>query len=91
MAAVDNAEAVEAAPAGKAPPRGERIAGAVAGVGSAEVARRLLTTAELEQILIQESNDLGEQASRCETLGRHSEAGRLRSQAELIRRYRVAL
>jgi uncharacterized protein YqeY len=91
MAAVDNAEAIEAAPARKQPPPGERIAGAVAGVGSTDVARRPLTIAELEQILNRESDDLGEQASRCESLGRNEEASRLRSQAEVIRRYRVAL
>jgi uncharacterized protein YqeY len=52
LAAIDNAEAVDAT---QAPPAGEgEIAGAALGVGAAEVERRTLTAAETEAIVRRE-------------------------------------
>jgi hypothetical protein len=89
IAVVDNAEAVDAPTTGKPRSSSEHIAGASLGAGSTELARRELSARELQEILNEESAGLITQASAYEALGRTEEAQRLRSQAEVMRRYHV--
>lgn len=86
LAAIDNAEAVEAAGEGHPPGEG-RIAGAVLGVGAAEVARRTLTPAETQAIVRQEVAERQTAAQAYERAGQSGPAERLRAEAEVLRAY----
>lgn len=90
ITAVDNAEAVEAGPDPSRRPSSPHVAGAVRGVASTEAARRVLSPADLEKVLAEEAAGLRAQAANYETLGRTEEARRLRSQGEVVERYRSA-
>jgi uncharacterized protein YqeY len=68
----------------------QHFAGAVAGVASGETPRRELGEVDLVRILDAEISDRSGNAERYEALGRSDEAARLRFQAELIMRYRLA-
>jgi uncharacterized protein YqeY len=84
LAAIDNAEAVEAAPA---PPPGAGhpdLAGTVAGLGAAEAERRTLMEAQVEQIVRAEVADRLAAAQAYERAGRHERAGRLRAEAGVL-------
>ena len=84
LAAIDNAEAVDAA--GQGHPTGEgRIAGAILGIGAAEVARRTLTPAETQTIVRQEVAERQTAAHAYERAGQSGPAGRLRAEAEVLR------
>ena len=86
IAAVDNAESVEdLAPA--APTSGAPVAGAVPGLGAADVARRELSERDVERIIEAEFWERDAQAERFERLGRAGDALRLRVEAEVISRY----
>lgn len=92
LAAIDNAEAVGTADAvdtaGQGHPTGEgRIAGAILGVGAAEVARRTLTSAETQAIVRQEVAERQTAAHAYERAGQSGPAGRLRAEAEVLRAY----
>jgi uncharacterized protein YqeY len=91
LAAIDNAEAVEVAQApsaGGGRPAGEgEIAGAVLGVGAAEVERRTLTAAEMEALLRREAAERQTAAHEYERAGQAAHAERLRAEAELLGAY----
>jgi uncharacterized protein YqeY len=86
LAAIDNAEAVEAA----APPTGAgtpAFAGTVPGVGAAEAERRRLTPGEMEQLLRAEVADREAAARTYEQAGQAEQAARLRTEARILGSY----
>ena len=87
IAAIDNAEAVEI---GEMMARGagsEHIAGATAGAGSSDVARRLLGEPEMTAIVRRQVEERRAAADQYETLGRKHEATRLRREAAVLSDY----
>jgi uncharacterized protein len=92
LAAIDNAEAVDAA-AGGGQPAGEGagaeavIVGAALGVGAAEVERRVLTAAEMEAIVRREVAERESAADAYQRAGQAPHAERLRAEAELLSAY----
>jgi hypothetical protein len=88
IAAIDNAESVEDQP--PAPPSSsDHVAGAVRGLGAADAPRRSLSERALQRIIENELWERDAQAERLTLLGRTDEASRLRSEADVIARYRV--
>ena len=86
LAAIDNAEAVDAAAGGGHPGEGV-IAGAALGVGAAEVERRALTAAETQAIVRRELAERETAAHAYERAGQAPHAERLRAEAELLNAY----
>ena len=86
IAAIDNAEAVPVPETGQATTSGH-IAGARAGVGAAEAARRDLGESEQRAILRGQVTGYTAEADRYEALGQPDAARRLRSQARLLGAY----
>lgn len=82
LGAIDNAEAVDHRQAPKA--QTGRIAGAVAGLGAAEVARLELSEAEMAAIVRAEADDRRAAAEEYDRLGRHDESARLRAEAVVL-------
>jgi uncharacterized protein YqeY len=87
LAAIDNAEAVDAAAGGGQPAGEGAIAGAALGVGAAEVERRPLTAAETEAVVRREAAERQSAAHAYERAGRALHAERLRAEAELLSAY----
>ena len=86
IAAIDNAEAVPASDKGQATTSGH-IAGARAGVGAAEAARRDLSGSQQQAILRDQVTGYTTEADRYDALGRPDAARRLRAQARLLSAY----
>lgn len=87
LAAIDNAEAVDAAPA---PPPGAGhpdIGGSVGSLWAAEVERRTLTDAEVEETVRAEVAERLVAARDYERLGHREHAERLRGEADVLTRY----
>ena len=87
LAAIDNAEAVDATAGGGRPAGEGPIAGAALGVGAAEVERRVLTAAETEAIVRREVTERQSAAHAYERAGQAPHAERLRAEAELLNAY----
>ncbi|MDR1212834.1 MAG: hypothetical protein LBK54_01840 [Propionibacteriaceae bacterium] len=87
LSTLDNAGAQ---PVSAAPPAAgsQHFAGAVAGLGAAEVARRRLGAAEVAQLIDQEVAGRLEQAEHLERAGRDRESAWARYQAKLLSRFR---
>lgn len=83
LAALDNAGAVPTS-TDPASPASEHVAGAVAGVGAAEVARRELTEAEQVAIVRAEVAERGAAATVADGAGRADHAARLRAEAAAL-------
>ena len=86
IAAIDNAEAVPA-PDERAATTSGHIAGARAGLGAAEAARRDLTGSQQQAILRDQITGYTTEADRYEALGHPDAARRLRDQARLLTGY----
>ena len=86
IAAIDNAEAV-AAPQAAPAATSEHFAGARAGLGAAEAARRQLTGDELQAILRGQLAEYAREADNSAAHGQAAAAERLRNQASLLSRY----
>jgi hypothetical protein len=86
IAAIDNAEAVPAPEAGRVT-TSSHIAGARAGLGAAEAARRDLSDSEQRAILRDQITGYTTEADRYEALGQPAAAARLRTQARLLSGY----
>jgi len=86
IAAIDNAEAVPAPDENPATTSGH-IAGARAGLGAAEAARRDLTGSQQQAILRDQITGYTTEADRYEALGQPGAARRLRDQARLLGAY----
>jgi uncharacterized protein YqeY len=82
LSAIDNAEAVDTTEALK--PEPGPIAGAVSGLGAAEVARRQLTSDEVRGIIQREIDERRAAALDYERAGREERAGELRDEAAVI-------
>lgn len=86
IAAIDNAEAVPAPDETLATTSGH-IAGARAGIGAAEAARRNLSPSEQQAILRDQVSAYNAEADRYASLGQQDAATRLRTQARLLSAY----
>ncbi|HYW25573.1 MAG TPA: hypothetical protein VE953_15495 [Terriglobales bacterium] len=87
LAAIENAEAV-AAPETRISGTGPSpVAGALVGLGAAEVPRRELTEAEVEEIVRGEVADLLAAAGEYAHRGQHARAEQLRAEAAVLSRY----
>jgi uncharacterized protein len=86
IAAIDNAEAVPAPDESTATTSGH-IAGARAGLGAAEAARRNLSDGQQQAILRDQIAGYAADADRYEALGQQDVAGRLRARARLLTAY----
>jgi uncharacterized protein YqeY len=82
LAAIDNAEAVDASAA--PPVQHGAIAGGVAGLGAGEVPRRRLGADEVTAIIEREIEERRSAASAYAALGRHDEAAVLRRQVDVL-------
>lgn len=85
LTAVDNAGAVEV-PA-SAVEGTKHIVGAAAGVGSTDIARRVLTEDDVRTILRSQIEELSRAAREHARIGRDDVAERLRSEAEVLATY----
>lgn len=87
IAAIDNAEAVDGPDPSATATSSEHVAGARAGTGSAEAARRALSTIEVEDLLRTEIDARRSEADRYEYLGEVDAAVNLRTEAEVLVAY----
>lgn len=85
LAAIANAEAV--APVATASAQDGPIAGAAAGVGATEVARGVLTDADLEAIVQAEIDERVTAAAEYERLGADDRAAEVRAEADVLQRH----
>jgi uncharacterized protein YqeY len=90
LAAIENAEAVDAAdgaPAGAGDADGDtHVAGSVVGLGAGEVSRRTLTPAEVVATVRAELDERLAAAVEYQRLGRREHAERLRGEAGVLSR-----
>jgi uncharacterized protein YqeY len=84
LSAIANAEAVTPAPTGRTGPSSEHFAGAVAGLGAAEAARRELTDADITAIVSAEITDRLSAADDYDRLDRADQSARLRLEATVL-------
>jgi len=82
LAAIENAGAVDTRQA--AQPRSGPIAGAVDGLGAAEVPRRPLGPEEVRALVAAEVEQRRAAAAECADLGRPDQAERLRAEADVL-------
>lgn len=88
LAALENAETADGDRSSRsAQPSSEYIAGAAAGLGTAEVPRRNLTDAHAEAIVRREVTERLQAADEAEILGRLDRADRLRAEARVLAKY----
>jgi uncharacterized protein len=87
LAAVENAEAVDAARVPKAGTGDARVARSLAGLGAGEAERRALTAAEVEAIVRAEVTDRQAAAREYRRLGRPDQADRLLAEAGVLERH----
>ena len=86
LAAIDNAEAVDARP-DHAGTGSTHVAGASAGVGSSDVPRRALSDADIDAIVRQQVTERWDAAAAYDRLGRGPEADVLRREAAILNAY----
>ena len=86
IAAIDNAEAVPAAEASQ-PTTSTHFAGARAGVGATEAARRELSDGDIRAILGDQIASYAREADGYDAVGQADAARRLRDQARLLAAY----
>ena len=84
IAVIENAEAVESESSSREMGSGH-IAGATAGVGSSDVARRELSDADMAAIVNAQVEERLQAADQYEQLGRWDAAHRLKREAALLR------
>lgn len=87
LAAIANAEAVDAASMQPSITDESEFAGAVLGLGAGEVARRELSEADVRAILRTEVSDRTGAADDYERLGQPEHAARLRAEAEFLNKH----
>jgi uncharacterized protein len=90
IAAIENAESVDAASANSSTADSEHIAGATAGVGSSDVPRRLLSENDVIAVVRGQIEERLQAADQYEQLGKVGEAARLRGEAVVLREYLLA-
>ncbi len=84
LAAIANAEAVDAAQPGPSASDESEIAGSVLGLGAGDVARGDVGKAEVREILRTEVSDRLAAADQYERLGQLERAARLRAEADVL-------
>lgn len=84
LAAISNAEAVPAGDRARPRPSSPHLAGAVAGLGAAEVPRLGLGEAEISQIILAEVAERLDAADGIERSGLFARAARLGREAEIL-------
>jgi uncharacterized protein len=84
LSAIGNAEAVPAEHTRRVPASSEHFAGATAGLGVAETARRPLTESDVAAIVAAEISDRRSAADEYDRLGRADQSARLRAEAEVL-------
>ena len=84
LAAIDNAEAVEAEQGTRVVASHPELAGTLVGLGAGEVARRVLTDAEMESIVRAEAGELQSAAEGYRRAGQAEAADRLLAQAAVL-------
>lgn len=87
IAAVDNAEAVEAPARITAHTGSEHVVGARSGAGSTEAERRVLSIDEVRALLRAQIDERTGEADLYDAHGRHDAALRLRGEADVLRPY----
>jgi uncharacterized protein len=87
IAAIENAEAIEPKPSPSGETSSEHVAGATAGVGSSDVARRELSDADMAAIVSEQVEERFQAADQYEQLGRWDAADRLKREAVVLRAY----
>jgi uncharacterized protein len=87
LAAIDNAEAVDASSVAQPKTGSEHVAGASAGAGSSDVPRRVLSEAEVNAIIHQQQEERWTAALEYEKLGQREHADRLRREAAVLTAY----
>ncbi|MBA2324640.1 MAG: hypothetical protein H0V92_11725 [Pseudonocardiales bacterium] len=91
LAAIDNAGAVASGHDQQYPVTTEHLAGAVAGLGATEVERRVVSDGKIRGLLQSHVDEWTTAADGLSLLGRHDRARQLRAEADVLRRYLVAL
>lgn len=84
LSAIANAEAIPPPAIRPRPGSSEHVAGAVAGLGAAEAARRQLSEADISAILSAEISDRRTAADDYDRLGRGDQSARLRREASVL-------
>jgi uncharacterized protein YqeY len=84
LAALDNAEAVDADAAGLRTVESEHVAGSVGGLGAGEAARAALDERQARALLAREVQERRDAARGYDEHGRDEEAARLRAEADLL-------
>jgi hypothetical protein len=84
LAAIDNAEAVEAGRGTRVVATHPELAGTLVGLGAGEVARRALTDDEMEALVRAEAGELRSAAEEYRRAGQAKEAERLLAQAAVL-------
>lgn len=87
LAAIENAEAVDAAQASPPAVVDSDIAGSAGGLWAAEIERRSLTDAQVEEIVRAEVTERLAAADDYERLGHREHAERLRNEADVLSRH----
>ncbi len=85
LAEIGNAEAVAITESATPVSTSEHVAGAAAGLGAAEVDRRVLTETDTMGIVGAEAAERERAADRYEAAGRSAQADRLRAEARVLR------
>jgi uncharacterized protein YqeY len=84
LGAIANAGAVPAAAEHRASATSEHFAGATAGLGATEAARRLLTDADVTAVVAAEISDRRSAAAEYDRLGRPDRAARCQAEADVL-------
>lgn len=84
LAAIDDAEAVDAGAAGLRTVDSEHVAGTVGGLGAGEVARASLDEAGARAVVTREVAERRDAAAEYDRLGQPAEAERLRAGADAL-------
>jgi len=87
LAAIDNAEAVDAHPSEPHRTSSSHFAGASSGVGSSDVPRRVLSDADVAGIVGAQAEERWQMAAQYEKLGQVENGETLRREAAVLSRY----
>jgi len=87
LAAIENAGAVDSSAHPLRAAESAHVAGAVSGLGTAEVQRRVLGEGEMERLVGAEAEERQSVAGDLERAGHHERAARLRAEADVLLRY----